>query len=119
MLSDVYRKGPRRERRERAAAAIARVGLAKRAHYLPTRLSGGERQRIAIARAIMGSPRVLFCDEPTGNIDSVMTASILDLFAELNQGGLTIVTITHDADVAARASRQVRIVDGVLKEESQ
>ena len=119
MLSDVYRKGPRRERRERAAAAIARVGLAKRAHYLPTRLSGGERQRVAIARAIMGSPRVLFCDEPTGNIDSVMTASILDLFAELNQGGLTIVTITHDADVAARASRQVRIVDGVLKEESQ
>ena len=119
MLSDVYRKGPRQQRRERATAAIARVGLAKRAHYLPTRLSGGERQRVAIARAIMGSPRVLLCDEPTGNIDSVMTASILDLFAELNDGGLTIVTITHDADVAARANRKVHIVDGILKPEFQ
>jgi ABC-type lipoprotein export system ATPase subunit len=119
MLSDIYRKGPRKDRPERPAAAIARVGLTKRAHYLPTRLSGGERQRVAIARAIMGSPRVLFCDEPTGNIDSVMTASILDLFSELNQSGLTIVTITHDTDVAERASRQVRIIDGVLKEEQR
>jgi ABC-type lipoprotein export system ATPase subunit len=116
MLSEVYRKGPRRYRSERAAAALARVGLSARADYLPTRLSGGERQRVAIARAIMGSPRVLFCDEPTGNIDSAMTAAILDLFAELNRGGLTIVTITHDADVAERASRQARIVDGRLKE---
>ena len=116
MLSEVYRKGPRRYRSERAASALAQVGLSERANYLPTRLSGGERQRVAIARAIMGSPRVLLCDEPTGNIDSVMTASILDLFAELNRGGLTIVTITHDADVAGRANRQVRIVDGVLKE---
>jgi len=116
MLSEVYRKGPRRYRSERAASALAQVGLSERANYLPTRLSGGERQRVAIARAIMGSPRVLLCDEPTGNIDSVTTASILDLFAELNHGGLTIVTITHDADVAGRANRQVRIVDGVLKE---
>jgi ABC-type lipoprotein export system ATPase subunit len=119
MLSDIYRKGSRKDRRERATAAIARVGLTKRAHYLPSRLSGGERQRVAIARAIMGSPRVLLCDEPTGNIDSVMTASILDLFSELNQGGLTIVTITHDTDVADRASRQVRIIDGVLNEEQK
>ena len=116
MLSEVYRKGSRRYRSERAASALAQVGLSERANYLPTRLSGGERQRVAIARAIMGSPRVLLCDEPTGNIDSVTTASILDLFAELNRGGLTIVTITHDADVAGRANRQVRIVDGVLKE---
>jgi len=119
MLSDVYRKGPRQQRRERATTAIARVGLTKRAHYLPTRLSGGERQRVAIARAIMGSPRVLLCDEPTGNIDSVMTASILDLFAQLNDGGLTIVTITHDPDVAERANRKVRIVDGMLNVEPQ
>ena len=116
MLSEVYRKGPRRYRSERAASALAQVGLSERANYLPTRLSGGERQRVAIARAIMGSPRVLLCDEPTGNIDSVTTASILDLFAELNRGGLTIVTITHDVDVAGRANRQVRIVDGMLKE---
>lgn len=116
MLSEIYRKGPRRNRPERAAAALAQVGLSKRADYLPTRLSGGERQRVAIARAIMGSPRILLCDEPTGNIDSTMTAAILDLFAQLNDNGLTIITITHDSDVAQRASRQVRIIDGRLKE---
>ncbi len=116
MLAEVYRKGPRRHRSERAASALAQVGLSERAGYLPTRLSGGERQRAVIARAIMGSPRVLLCDEPTGNLDSGTTAALLDLFAELNHGGLTIVTITHDADVAERAGRQVRIVDGRLKE---
>lgn len=116
MLSEVYRRGPRREREERAAMALKRVGLSHRARYLPTRLSGGERQRVAIARAIMGSPRVLLCDEPTGNIDSAMTASILELFAELNQDGLTIVTITHEHDVAESAGRQVHIVDGRLSE---
>jgi ABC-type lipoprotein export system ATPase subunit len=116
MLSDVYRKGPRRQRRERAAMALEQVGLTARRDYLPTRLSGGERQRVAIARAVLGSPRVLLCDEPTGNIDSTMTAAILDLFSDLNDRGLTIVTITHDQDVAKRASRQVRIVDGQLSE---
>jgi ABC-type lipoprotein export system ATPase subunit len=115
MLSDIYRKYPRRERNERAQSALAQVGLSRRADYLPTRLSGGERQRAAIARAIMGSPRVLLCDEPTGNLDSGTTASILDLFAELNRGGLTIVTITHEADVAQRASRKLRIVDGRIE----
>lgn len=116
MLSEVYRRGPRREREERAAMALKRVGLSHRARYLPTRLSGGERQRVAIARAIMGAPRVLLCDEPTGNIDSAMTASILELFAQLNQDGLTIVTITHEHDVAESAGRQVHIVDGRLSE---
>ena len=117
MLSDVYRNSPRRERSERAASAIAQVGLRERANFLPTRLSGGERQRAAIARAIMGSPSVLLCDEPTGNLDSVTTAAILDLFDELNDSGLTIVMITHDADVAARANRRARIVDGRLTEQ--
>jgi ABC-type lipoprotein export system ATPase subunit len=116
MLSDVYRKYPRQERAERAAAALAHVGLSQRAHYLPTRLSGGERQRAAIARAIMGSPRILLCDEPTGNLDSGTTAAMLELLAMLNLGGLTIVTITHEHEVAARANRQVRIVDGHLEE---
>jgi len=115
-LSEVYRKGPRQYRNERAAAVLAEVGLSDRADYLPTRLSGGERQRAAISRAIMGSPRVLLCDEPTGNLDTATTEAILDMFAQLNHGGLTIVTITHDADVAARADRQVRVVDGRLKE---
>ena len=116
MLGDVYRKGPRRERAGRARAALQRVGLAPREDYIPTRLSGGERQRAAIARGIMGSPSVLLCDEPTGNLDSATTAAVLALFAELNRAGLTIVMITHEADVAARADRQVRIVDGRLSE---
>lgn len=116
MLGDVYRKAPRGQRTARARAALEKVGLGHRENYLPTRLSGGERQRAAIARGIMGSPSVLLCDEPTGNLDSVTTASVLDLFAELNGSGLTIVMITHEADVAARADRQVRIVDGRLTE---
>jgi ABC-type lipoprotein export system ATPase subunit len=116
MLADVYRKGPRRDRADRARAALERVGMRHREDYLPTRLSGGERQRAAIARAIMGSPTVLLCDEPTGNLDSTTTVAVLDLFAELNKTGLTIVMITHEADVAARADRQVRIVDGKLTE---
>ncbi len=115
-LSDVYRKSPRRHRSERAAAALAKVGLSERADFLPTRLSGGERQRAAIARAIMGEPHVLLCDEPTGNLDSRTTGAIMDLFADLHRGGLTVVMITHDAEVAERASRQVRIVDGRLTE---
>lgn len=115
-LSDVYRKGPPRHRNERAARVLAEVGLSERADYLPTRLSGGERQRTAISRAIMGSPQVLLCDEPTGNLDSKTTDGILDLFAELNRRGLTVVTITHDAHVAEQAHRQVQIIDGRLKE---
>jgi ABC-type lipoprotein export system ATPase subunit len=116
MLSDVYRMYPRRERAERAASALAQVGLGHRMEYLPTRLSGGERQRAAIARAIMGSPRILLCDEPTGNLDSVTSAAIMQLFDDLNRGGLTIVAITHEATVAEHANRQVRIVDGKLED---
>ncbi|MEK7423416.1 MAG: ABC transporter ATP-binding protein [Actinomycetota bacterium] len=116
MLSDVYRRAPFRDRRARAAAALEKVGLAHRAEFLPTRLSGGERQRVAIARALMGSPRLLLCDEPTGNLDSATTATVLDLFADLNDQGMTIVMITHERDVAERAGRHVSITDGVLTE---
>ncbi len=116
MLAEVYRRTPRRGRRERAAAALDRVGLTPRAGFLHTRLSGGERQRVAIARALLGSPRLLLCDEPTGNLDSASTAAVLELFAELHREGRTIVMITHELDVAARAPRQVRIVDGELSE---
>lgn len=116
MVSEVYRRQSRRGRRERAKAALDKVGLGHRADFLPTRLSGGERQRAAIARALMGAPRVLLCDEPTGNLDSATTATLLDLFAELNTQGLTILMITHEHGVADRARRHVGIVDGVLTE---
>jgi ABC-type lipoprotein export system ATPase subunit len=114
MLADVYRRAPSADRRARATAALDKVGLGNRAEFLPTRLSGGERQRAAIARALMGSPRLLLCDEPTGNLDSTTTSTVLGLFAALHQQGMTIVMITHEHDVAAHAGRQVRITDGLL-----
>jgi ABC-type lipoprotein export system ATPase subunit len=116
MLAELYVGGVRRGRRERALAALDRVGLAARAEFLPTRLSGGQQQRAAIARALMGEPSLLLCDEPTGNLDSETADSVLDLFAELSSDSLTIAMITHDEHVAARAHRRVRIVDGVLRE---
>lgn len=115
MLAEVYRGREPAGRRERALASLEQVGLGDRATFLPTRLSGGERQRAAIARALMTSPRLLLCDEPTGNLDSATTESILELFAELSRAGLTIVMITHEHDVAARAAHQIHIVDGMLK----
>jgi macrolide transport system ATP-binding/permease protein len=114
MLSEVYRKETQRGREQRAKAAIERVGLSHRIDYLPSKLSGGEKQRVAIARAIIGAPSLLLCDEPTGNLDSKSTTSILDLFQTLNQQGLTLVIVTHDEQVARCASRRVQIVDGRL-----
>ena len=116
MLAEVYRGQPASGRRERALAAVARVGLSARAEFAPAKLSGGERQRVAIARALMGSPSLLLCDEPTGNLDSVSTQGILALFAQLNREGLTLVIVTHDEAVAGLASRRVHIVDGRLQD---
>jgi macrolide transport system ATP-binding/permease protein len=116
MLAEVYRRQSYRGRRERALAAIERVGLSHRADFLPTKLSGGEKQRVAIARALVGSPSLLLCDEPTGNLDSKSSAGILDLFEALNQQGLTLVVVTHDENVAKRATRRVHIIDGKLTE---
>lgn len=116
MMAEVYRKSSSKGRRERAAAALDQVGLAHRMEFMPTRLSGGERQRVAIARAVVGAPSVLLCDEPTGNLDSATTESILDLFAGLNDQGQTVIIITHEADVAERAQRRVHMVDGRLSE---
>jgi ABC-type lipoprotein export system ATPase subunit len=116
MLSELYVAASREGRRERAAAALERVGLTPRADFLPTRLSGGEKQRVAIARAIMGGPSLLLCDEPTGNLDTENADSVLNLFAELSRDGLTLAVITHDDHVASRAARRVGIIDGVLRE---
>jgi len=114
MLAETYTRQPRAGRADRARAALHAVGLEGRTGFLPTLLSGGERQRVAIARALLNGPELLLCDEPTGNLDSVTAGAILELLSGLHRVGLTIVTITHDAGVAARAQRQVRIADGQI-----
>jgi putative ABC transport system ATP-binding protein len=116
LLATLYAGVPRAQRRDRALAALERVGLAHRVGFDPTLLSGGERQRVAVARAVVASPRVLLADEPTGNLDTVSSAGVLDLFDELHEDGLTLVVITHNPEVSERAGRVAHIVDGVLTE---
>jgi putative ABC transport system ATP-binding protein len=109
-----YGGAGRAERRERAIAALERVGLGDRLQHRPGELSGGEQQRVAIARALVTEPDLLLADEPTGNIDSAATGEILGLFDELHGSDRTIVVITHEADVARRSERTVRLLDGLL-----
>ena len=100
------------ERRKRAADALARVGLSARGRHYPAELSGGQQQRVAIARALAGEPRLLLADEPTGNLDSAMARSVMELLEELHRDGATIVMVTHDPQLAARAQRNVHVIDG-------
>jgi putative ABC transport system ATP-binding protein len=112
----VYRGIRKRERRERAAEALRRVGLEDRMHHTPNQLSGGQQQRVAIARALVTSPRVLLADEPTGNLDSRTSFEVLALLQELNKkSGITIVLVTHEADIAAMSSRVVTMRDGRIR----
>jgi putative ABC transport system ATP-binding protein len=110
----VYAGLRRRDRRVRAIAALARVGLADRLHHLPSELSGGQQQRVAVARALVTDPVLLLADEPTGALDSHSTAEVLDLFDELSESGRTILVITHEHDVGARANRVVLMRDGLI-----
>jgi putative ABC transport system ATP-binding protein len=116
MLPLSYTKVPRAERRELAEAALERVGLKDRLKHLPTQLSGGQKQRVAIARALINKPTLLLADEPTGALDQKSGHEIMKLFSELHESGITIVMITHDANVASNADRIIRIVDGRIYE---
>ena len=111
-----YAHVPKKERRERAFAALDRVGLADRVDFRPNQLSGGQMQRVAIARAIVNNPKLLLADEPTGALDSKSGAQVMELFQKLNDEGVSVLMITHDADIAAHAKRVVTIKDGILQE---
>ncbi len=113
----VYRRVGRGERRERARAALERVGLGGRERHLPGELSGGERQRVAIARALINRPRLILADEPTGNLDTTTGGEIMALLAGLHAEGNTVVVVTHDARVAERADRRLTIRDGRIAED--
>jgi putative ABC transport system ATP-binding protein len=115
----VYAGVPRNERKERAMAALGRVGLAGRVQHRPGELSGGQQQRVAVARALVTEPDLILADEPTGNLDSGSAADVMRLMGELHESGRTLVLITHDAQVAAAAGRRVGIRDGLLSERDE
>jgi putative ABC transport system ATP-binding protein len=108
-----YRGLPSADRKARIEKALAQVGLASRMKHFPAELSGGQQQRVAIARALAGEPKLLLADEPTGNLDSQMARGVMELLEQINAAGTTIVMVTHDPELAARAQRNVHIVDGV------
>ena len=110
----LYAGVPRRERAERARAALESVGLGDRVDFLPTQLSGGQKQRVAIARAMINRPHVLLADEPTGALDSASGKQVMELFEKLNADGMTVVMITHAPEIAQRARRMIRILDGKI-----
>ena len=112
-----YAQVPKKERRERAMAALAKVGLEDRMDFMPNQLSGGQKQRVAIARAIVNHPRILLADEPTGALDSTSGEQVMELFRMLNEEGVSILMITHDAEIASYAERKVIIKDGILRGE--
>jgi len=113
-LPMIYSSIPAKDRKQRALDAIERVGLTQRVHNTPLQLSGGQMQRVAIARALVNDPRIIFADEPTGNLDSVTGATILQMFRELSAQGRTIVLVTHDNNIAGQTNRRIEIRDGKI-----
>ena len=114
----IYAGKPRRERRQKAQEALAMVGLADRWHHQPNELSGGQRQRVAIARALVNEPSILLADEPTGNLDSVTSREIIELFDQLHRSGNTVILVTHEPDIASHSHRQIVLLDGKIQEDS-
>lgn len=115
----VYAGVRKKARRERAREVLIRVGLEERVSFTPTQLSGGQKQRVAIARAMVNKPKILLADEPTGALDSKSSAQVMDLFAQLNAEGVTVVMITHDPGIAGHAKRVVDIFDGEISERKE
>lgn len=112
----IYRGLPAKERKQKVEEALQLVGLLGRKDHRPDQLSGGQRQRVAIARALAGKPSLILADEPTGNLDSEMAASVMELLLKINEMGNTIVMVTHDDELAAKTHRQIHVTDGVVKQ---
>lgn len=115
----IYAGIPRHERIERAKLALEKVQLADRMYHKPNELSGGQRQRVAVARALINEPSIILADEPTGNLDSKTSKDIMDLIGELHRQGNTIIVVTHEADIAARANRVIHMLDGKINEDNK
>jgi putative ABC transport system ATP-binding protein len=115
----IYAGVSAKDRRERAAHALEKVGLGDRMHHKPNELSGGQRQRVAIARALVNDPSMVLADEPTGNLDSATSSEIMAVFEDLHGAGQTIILITHEHDIAAHADRQVHLLDGLIARDVQ
>jgi putative ABC transport system ATP-binding protein len=115
----IYAGVSAKDRRERAAGALEKVGLGDRMHHKPNELSGGQRQRVAIARALVNGPSIVLADEPTGNLDSATSSEIMAVFEDLHDAGQTIILITHEHDIAAHADRQVHLLDGRIASDVQ
>jgi putative ABC transport system ATP-binding protein len=107
-----YRRLPAGERRARIERAVNLVGLSSRMHHLPSQLSGGQQQRVAVARVLAGDPKLILADEPTGNLDTLMSREVMDLLEKINEEGTTIVMVTHTPECASRAERQIHLLDG-------